>query len=116
MHITVAFLLFPIAIFIMRRFSASLGFRDTSLEISHTLQLENIPSEKCKEELLRQHFADAFPDIPIKDLRVAYDVSKLTSLTAQLMDASDARIYAEKHNGEREGRGDLEIYPICTAR
>jgi len=115
-HITVAFLLFPIAIFIMRRFSASLGFRDTSLEISHTLQLENIPSEKCKEELLRQHFADAFPDIPIKDLRVAYDVSKLTSLTAQLMDASDARIYAEKHNGEREGRGDLEIYPICMAR
>jgi len=114
-HITIAFLLFPIAIFIMRRFSESLGFRDTSLEISHTLQVENIPRERCKEDLLRQHFYDAFPGIPVKDLRVAYDVSKLTTLTAQLKDASDARIYAERHN-EQSGSEDLEMYPLCMAR
>ena len=82
----------------MRRFSESLNFRDASMEISHTLQIENIPRSMCKEEHLRQHFSDAFPDIPVKDLRVAYNVSKLTTLTAQLEDASDARKYAEKHN------------------
>jgi len=114
-HITIAFLLFPIAIFIMRRFSESLGFRDTALEISHTLQVENIPIERCKEDLLRQHFTDAFPGVPVKDLRCAYDVSRLTTLTAQLKDASDARVYAEKHN-EQSGREDLEMYPACMAR
>ena len=113
--ISITFLLFLIAIFIMQRFSKSLRFRDTSLEISHTLQVENIPRERCKEDLLRQHFYDAFPGIPVKDLRVAYDVSKLTSLTAQLKDASDARVYAERHN-QQSGNEDLEMYPLCMAR
>ena len=100
---------------LMPRFSESLGFRDTALEISHTLQVENIPIERCKEDLLRQHFTDAFPGVPVKDLRCAYDVSRLTTLTAQLKDASDARVYAEKHN-EQSGREDLEMYPACMAR
>ena len=114
-HITIAFLLFPITIFIMRRFSESLNFRDASMEISHTLQIENIPRSMCKEEQLRQHFSDAFPDIPVKDLRVAYNVSKLTTLTAQLEDASDARKYAKEHNEQARGE-DLEMYPMCMAR
>ena len=99
---------------LLPRFSEGLGFRDTSLEISHTLQVENIPRERCKEDLLRQHFADAFPGAPVKDLRCAYDVSRLTTLTAQLKDASDARVYAERHN--EQSREDMEMYSVCMAR
>ena len=50
----------------------------------------------------------------MKDLRCAYDVSRLTTLTAQLKDASDARVYAERHN--EQSREDMEMYSVCMAR
>jgi len=41
-------------------------------------------------------------------------VSRLTTLTAQLKDASDARVYAERHN--EQSREDMEMYSVCMAR
>jgi hypothetical protein len=42
-HLVIAFLMFPAAIFLMRRFSIGLKMRDTSLKITRTLAIENIP-------------------------------------------------------------------------
>ena len=42
-HLVLAFLMFPAAIFLMRRFSIGLKMRDTSLKITRTLAIENIP-------------------------------------------------------------------------
>ena len=47
-HISVSFITFPIAIFMMRRFSANLSFVKTNIEISKTLMIENIALELCK--------------------------------------------------------------------
>ena len=97
----------------MRKFSAGLTFRDV-LEITRTLQLENIPQHMCQEDLLRRHFLEAYPGFPIKDLQVAYDVSKLTTRTNELQNALDAKIYGEKYKAS-SGK-DLRMYPVCMGR
>ena len=57
----VAFLMFPMAIFLMRRFSIGLKMRDTSLKITRTLAIENIPPLVCNTEQIREHFRQAYP-------------------------------------------------------
>jgi hypothetical protein len=50
----------------MRRFSVGLHFQEVSLEISKTLMLDGVPKELCqREEELRRHFDEAFPDVQI---------------------------------------------------
>ena len=47
-HLCVSFITFPIAILMMRRFSANLSFVKSDVEISKTLMIENIALELCK--------------------------------------------------------------------
>jgi len=113
-HIIMAFVLFPISIFIMRRFSIGLDFRDAALEITRTLQVENIPHSLCVEKLIRRHFSEAYSSIEVKDVKIVFDVSKLTDLSNQLKDAIDARKYGEMYKASHDK--DLEMYPHCAAR
>ena len=59
-HVVIAFLMFPVAIFLMRRFSIGLKMTDTSLKITRTLAIENIPENLCRIEYLKQHFSEAY--------------------------------------------------------
>jgi len=113
-HIIFSFILFPISIFIMRRFSIRLDFRDASLEITRTVQIENIPHHMCVEKLIRRHFSEAYSRIQVKDVKIVFDVSKLTDLSIQLKDAKDARKYGEMYKASH--RQDLQMYPHCAAR
>jgi len=113
-HMIVAFILFPIAILFMRSFSEGLNFRDSSMEITRTIQIENIPHDKCSEKLIRMHFCEAYPELRVRDVKIAYDVSKLTSLSLQLKDAKDARKYGEKYRLDHNE--DLDVYPVCASR
>eukprot|EP00092_Neocalanus_flemingeri_P025310 GFUD01027442.1.p1 GENE.GFUD01027442.1~~GFUD01027442.1.p1 ORF type:complete len:880 (+),score=162.84 GFUD01027442.1:356-2995(+) len=113
-HMAIAFLLFPISIFIMRRFSIGLDFRDASLEITRTLQIENIPHHLCTEKLLRRHFKEAYPNIAVTDVKIVFDVTKLTEVSDELKNASDARKYGEVYKVSH--KKDLEMYPYCAAR
>ena len=49
-HVAIAFLMFPAAIFFMRRFSIGLKITDTNLKITRTLAVENIPEKLCNIE------------------------------------------------------------------
>jgi len=113
-HIILAFILFPISIFIMRRFSIKLDFRDSALEITRTIQIENIPHHMCAEKLISRHFREAYPSIQVKDVKIVFDVTKLTDLSNQLKDATDAKEYGEVYKATH--RKDLEMYPHCAAR
>jgi len=113
-HIIMAFTLFPISIFIMRRFSIGLDFRDASLEITRTIQIENIPHQLCSEKLIARHFREAYPSIQVKDVKIVFDVTKLTDLSNQLKDATDSRKYGEMYKVTH--KKELEMYPHCAAR
>jgi hypothetical protein len=113
-HIILAFILFPISIFIMRRFSIGLDFRDAALEITRTIQIENIPHHMCVEKFIRRHFREAYPTMEVKDVKIVFDVTRLTDLSNQLKDATDARKYGDVYKASRHK--DLEMYPHCAAR
>ena len=56
-HICVSFFSFPLSIFMMRRFSASLNFVKTSIEISKTLMVENINRKMLEsQDAMRDYF------------------------------------------------------------
>merc|ERR1719318_2065769 len=79
-HVAIAFLMFPAAIFLMRRFSIGLKMTDTNLKITRTVAIENIPSKVCNIKDIKQHFSEAYPEFRIFGIQVAYNVSKLTEL------------------------------------
>jgi len=113
-HIVLAFLLFPMAIFLMRRFSIGLKMRDISLGITRTIAIEKIPHVLCTVDNLYKHFQEAYPDFPIQDIQLAYDVNKLTSLSYELRNVREAKVYAIEHN--RKYKTKLAIYPVAGAR
>ena len=56
-HISLAFILFPLSILFMRKFSVDLRFTQLSLEMSRTLLIENIPKNLCRStEELKRYF------------------------------------------------------------
>ena len=56
-HICVSFFSFPLSIFMMRRFSSSLNFVKTSIEISKTLMVENIDRNVLEsQDAIRDYF------------------------------------------------------------
>ncbi|XP_023342328.1 CSC1-like protein 2 [Eurytemora carolleeae] len=113
-HITIAFLLFPIAIFTMRKFSTGLKFRDPGLEITPTICIENIPLNMCTEELIRRHMKEAYPRIELYDVKIVYDVTKLTKAHNELLDALSCYEYGVKYK-DKHDRG-LSMYPHCCSR
>jgi len=114
-HITVAFLMFPLAIFMMRRFSVELKFRDPDLEVTRTLCIENIPVHMCDDStMLRRHFAEAYPRIDLVDCKMAYDVAKLTELVEELEYVESCYNYGVRYK-ERH-TNELSMYPRSCSR
>jgi len=113
-HVIVAFLLFPSAIFLMRRFSIGLKMRDTSLKITRTVAIEKIPKHLCNIGSLKQHFAEIYPEFAIHDIQVAYNVSKLTESCLKLQDVIDCKRFSERYRTRVET--DLEMIPVSGAR
>lgn len=113
-HIILAFLLFPLSIFLMRRFSIGLRMRDTSLGATRTIAIENIPMQFCTRESVKAHFDEAYPKFQIKDIQLAYNVDRLTVLSRELRDVIDAKKYAEAHNARN--KEELDMVPARCAR
>ena len=113
-HIFLGFLMFPAAIFLMRRFSYGLKMTDTSLKVTRTLGIENIPELLCSEDYLLQHFSEAYPDFPVQDIRLVHNVARLYDLQLQLENVLDSiqfcRQYSSKHSEE------LDMVPVPCSR
>ena len=92
-HVIIAFIMFPFAILLMRKFSTGLKMTDPDLKVTRTLAIENIPLEHCDIPSLRQYFSECYPHHPVSDIQVAYNVSKLISLTDKLKDTKLSKKY-----------------------
>ena len=113
-HVLIAFLMFPAAIFLMRRFSIGLKMTDTNLKITRTVAIENIPRKMCEIDLIKGHFAEAYPDFPIYDVQVVYNVTKLIDLSQQLENVHDSLKFCKRF--KEQHKVQLEMYPKTGAR
>ena len=114
-HTFLAFIMFPFCILVMRHYSKSLNFRNVSLEITKTLQIENIPKHLCSERVIKNHFSEAYPDLQVVDVCIAYDVSDLTYLMTFLRDAVEARDYSREYYNNNPGK-TLEMKASCCSK
>jgi hypothetical protein len=113
-HVVIAFLMFPAAIFLMRKFSMGLKMTDTNLKITRTVAIENIPEKVCNIEDIKQHFNEAYPEYEICDIQVVYNVTKLTKLALNLENVVDSRKFCEEFKTRHNK--DLEMVPVGGAR
>ena len=60
-----------------------------------------VPRVLCREYELKRHFAEAYPDVTVKNVTFAYDVKKLQAISSELKDAKSALKYCNKHNALR---------------
>jgi len=114
-HTLIAFLFFPISVYVMRQFSAGLNFRDVSLEITKTLLVEKIPLHMCTKEIVKKHFDEAYPEMPVNSVSLAYDVKELMQVSQKLRNAKDAIKQAKKYNDAHPGE-PLTMKPILCSR
>ena len=114
-HTVLAFILFPVSILLMKKFSVDLNFKDAGLALSRTLLIRNIPQHLSTENFMRKHFTEAYPSLMVTDVSMAYDVSDLTERTEELRDARDARRLGEQYHLENEGES-LMMYPRACSR
>ena len=110
-HVILAFLMFPAAILLMRRFSIGLKMTDTNLKITRTIAIENIPDLLCTVEKLKQHMSEAYKDFKIADIQVVYNVTKLMDLNSQLENVNDSIKFCQDRQLQ-----DLEMVPVGGAR
>ena len=99
----------------MKKFSEDLNFKDSGLALSRTLLIQYIPQHLSTETFMRRHLSEAYPELTVTDVSMAYDVSDLTERTEELRDARDARRLGEQLQLEREGE-TLTMYPRACSR
>ena len=108
-HITLSFVLFPVAILVMRRFSVDVNFQEVGLEMRKTLMVERVPKYMCKEQELKRHFHEAYAEsVQVQNVRFAYDVAKLQQIHGELKDAKIALKYCQRQN--HLGKEQFHVY------
>ena len=113
-HIILGFLMFPAAIFLMRRFSYGLKMTDISYKVTRTLGIEKIPEALCTREYLLQHFTEAYPDFPVQDIRIVHNVARLVNLQLQLDNVMDSIKYCR--NYKTQHGTELDMVPVACSR
>merc|ERR1712223_1342416 len=78
-----------------------------------TLMIERVPKYVCKEIELKRHFNEAYPEIEITKIDIAYDVRKLQLIYNDLKDAKISWKYTKRHNDL--GKDEFHVYrPQCS--
>ena len=97
-HVTLSFLLFPVVILVMRRFSVEVEFQDVGLEMRRTLMIEKVPRAMCHEPELRRHFLEAYQHCEIKKVDFAFDIDKLQQIFNEWKEARLGLKYCNRHD------------------
>ncbi|XP_078039183.1 transmembrane protein 63 isoform X2 [Augochlora pura] len=99
----------PVGGFIMKRFLKKVRDAKHGAELAaRTLLITEIPKHQCKEEDLMEYFKEDFPTLSVEDVKLAYDVRRLSALNAEKDCAEQARLYCENYAKKKE---PLTMYP-----
>ena len=82
--------------------------RDTVYKVTRTLAIENIPELVCSVEYLKQHFSEAYPDYPIQDIQVVFNVTKLVDLSRKLDNVLDCIKFCQKQ-GKKNNLNEVRL-------
>jgi hypothetical protein len=109
-HVTLAILYLPLGIIIMRRFSVTIKFDERDTSVSRTLMITRIPVKNCDLVDLRRHFCEAYPELEIQDIQLAYNISRVSVLDKEREKVYQARLYCENYMKSTGIRLDMRPY------
>lgn len=89
---SIAFL--PLSVLIMRRCT---GRKPVPTSLTGTIMITNIPKADRSEATIRLYFVNNFPNIQIMDLRLAYNINKLTEIQEKRDMVTQARLYSDNY-------------------
>ncbi|XP_020293493.1 CSC1-like protein 2 [Pseudomyrmex gracilis] len=99
----------PVGSFIMRRCLKQVrDSRPSGEYAARTLLITDIPKHECTVENLSEYFQQAFPNLTVEDITLAYDIKRLSKLDEERDCAEQARLYCESYSKKRE---PLKMYP-----
>lgn len=109
-HVTLAILYLPLGIIIMRRFSVTIKFEERDTSVSRTLMITKIPSKDCDSADLHRHFREAYPEIEVQDIQLAYNISRVSVLDKEREKVYQAKLYCENYVKTTGMRLDMRPY------
>nr|XP_018908629.1 PREDICTED: CSC1-like protein 1 isoform X2 [Bemisia tabaci] len=115
-HVTIAILYLPLAIYILRKFSAHVPLADKG-GVSRTLMIVNIPQRHCNHTNIQAYFREVYPQLSIQNIQFAYNIERIKHLERKLKKMFESKFYCDRHlrrTGER-----LQVRPhiisyLCT--
>ncbi|XP_048246055.1 CSC1-like protein 2 isoform X2 [Haliotis rufescens] len=93
-HALLAVIYLLLVVFMLRHFSVNLEF-DEDEQVSRTLMISNIPTNKCFANIMKQHFRDAYPEVAVVDVSFAYNISSLITMDKSKQLAAEAKVFSE---------------------
>lgn len=98
-HVTFAFLLLPIGIAFIRHFSKDLDLHK-SIPTSRTLMITHVPRRHCQKDMIARYIQEAYPDVQVMQVEIAYDVKSLMKNERKRDTAQNALLYCEEFFAE----------------
>ncbi|XP_067007803.2 calcium permeable stress-gated cation channel 1 isoform X2 [Anabrus simplex] len=114
-HVTLAILYLPLGIIIMRHFSVSMQFEEKETSVSRTLMITNIPKKNCDSADLHRHFREAYPEIEVQDVQLAFDIRKVSILDRERERLYQAKLYCENYLKRTGMRLEMRPYACGNA-
>lgn len=93
-HACLAVVYFCLAVVFMGHFSKNLRHENDE-QVSKSLMISNIPTDKCYKNIIVQHFQEGYQDMKVEDVQFAYNVEKLMELNKKREAAAEARLNSE---------------------
>lgn len=111
-HIIASFCFVPLTIFIMRHCSSRIP--NATLLSSCTLMITHISHKNRNTEDIYNYFSVRYPNIEIKDVKIAYKIKKLMKVEKERMAVLEAKDYILHYN-----KPEMKFYPhgyiICCS-
>ncbi|XP_078315028.1 mechanosensitive cation channel TMEM63B-like isoform X4 [Crassostrea virginica] len=90
--LAVAFLILLVGL--MRHFHRNLEFEEDE-QVTRTLMISGIPTDKCFKNQISQHFEEAYPEASVVDVQFAYNIADLVKLDKERRVAEEALLVSK---------------------
>ncbi|XP_055492210.1 CSC1-like protein 2 isoform X1 [Leucoraja erinacea] len=94
LHTVFSFLYLLLTVYSMRRHTSKMHYKEDDL-VKRTLFISGL-SKYAEPEHIKQHFQTAYPDCPVYEARLCYNVTKLMRLREAQLKAERSRVYYSK--------------------
>ncbi len=81
-HLVLSWVFLVFGVVMVKLFAKKMNY-DEGEYVSRTILITNYPVKFCEIDIIKKHFAEAYPELVITDIQFAYDIRRLGKLTTK---------------------------------